>query len=37
MSKILKFSDRNSPASKKEFEKLLEYKNVMEKNEADAL
>ena len=37
MSKILKFPDRNSPASKKEFEKLLEYKNAMEKNEADAL
>ena len=37
MTKILKFPDRNSPASKKEFEKLLEYKNAMEKNEADAL
>ena len=37
LSKILKFPDLNSPASKKEFEKLLEYKNAMEKNEADAL
>tara|TARA_A100001011_G_scaffold307625_1_gene322994 strand:- start:26 stop:295 length:270 start_codon:yes stop_codon:yes gene_type:complete len=37
MSKILKFPDLNSPASKKEFKKLLEYKNAMEKNEADAL
>ena len=35
MNKILKFPDLNSPASKKEFEKLLEYKNAMEKNEAD--
>ena len=37
MVKILKFPDRNSPASKKEFEKLLEYKNAMEKNRANVL
>ena len=36
MTKILKFPDLNSPASKKEFEKLIAYKNAMEKNEADA-
>ena len=34
MTKILKFPDLNSPASKKEFEKLITYKNAMEKKES---
>ncbi len=37
MSKILKFPDRNSPASKKEFEKLAEYINAMVEHETEAL
>ena len=32
MPKILKFPQHNSPASNKEFENLMEYKNAMEKN-----
>ena len=37
MNKILKFPNLNSPASKKEFEKLVEYINAMEEHEAIAL
>ena len=37
MPKILKFPDRNSPASKKEFEKLAEYINITEEHELLAL
>ena len=37
MSNILKFPDRNSPASKKEFDKLFKYKKLMELIDVQAL
>ena len=37
MSNILKFPDRNSPASKKEFDKLFKYKKLMEFKDEQAL
>ena len=36
MSKILKFPNLNSPASKKEFEKLLNLQKNMEKKEEES-
>ena len=37
MNKVLKFPDRNNPASKKEFDKLFKYKKLMDLKDEQAL